>query len=154
MSNDTQSADAIDESFVPSVRRDVEGMEIEGELLLFDQSRGAWHLLNPTATVVWTIADGTGSVDDLAGDIADVLEVDVETARSDVLTIVRDFGRRGLLEDNQPGGTHSQDHDHVERASHDHAHHTEPSGTGTAAATTPQAIGAPRPQFLAVPPSS
>ena len=154
MSNEFQSADTIDQSFVPCVRRNVDSLEIEGELLLFDESQGSWHLLNPAATIVWTVADAKGSIADLASDIAEFSGGDREAVLADVLAIVRDFGRRGLLEGVQGGVAHTHDHDHAGATGGDHAHHTEPGETGAASSTGLDPTGRPQPRFLAVPPSS
>ena len=56
------------------------------------------HVLNPTAAIVWQCLDGTGSVGEIVGDIADVFERDHDEVRDAVLEVVRRFGRQGLLE--------------------------------------------------------
>ncbi|MGH2784165.1 MAG: PqqD family peptide modification chaperone, partial [Actinomycetota bacterium] len=90
--------ETIDPGFVAIGRSDVSIAEHDGETVLVDGTTGAVHLLNPTAAVVWRCLDGTGTIDEIVADIADVFERDPGGVRDDVLEVVRRFGRQGLLE--------------------------------------------------------
>ncbi|HJR19569.1 MAG TPA: PqqD family peptide modification chaperone [Actinomycetota bacterium] len=90
--------DAIDPAFVATGKADVTLAEHEGETVLIDGATGAVHLLNPTAAVVWKCLDGSGTIDEIVADIADVFERDRAEVREGVLEVVRRFGRQGLLE--------------------------------------------------------
>jgi hypothetical protein len=107
--------EAIDETFTPRVRDDIAAVEIDGEMLVFDESASAWHLLNPSAAMVWQIADGTASVLELAQDISSVLGVDLTDATAGVVAALRDFRARGLLAGVEPvpGRDVKGDHDHA-----------------------------------------
>ncbi len=85
-------------AFVPVGRRDVSMADREGEMVLIDRASGGVHVLNPTAAIVWQCLDGTGSVDEIVGDIADVFGRDQDEVRDAVLEVVQRFGRQGLLE--------------------------------------------------------
>ena len=91
------SPDAIDDFFIPAARSNVTSVDLEGEGLLYDEERGTWHLLNPTAMVIWRICDGSGSVEELAVDLADAYGADPQTVREGTLEAVRQLGREGLL---------------------------------------------------------
>lgn len=88
----------IEGGFVPVWRSDVSIADHEGEMVLVDRASGAVHVLNPTAAIVWQCLDGTGSVDEIVGDIADVFGRDRDEVLDAVLEVVRRFGRQGLLE--------------------------------------------------------
>ena len=94
---DLTAPDAIDERFVPVARTDVTIGERDGETVLVDRSSGAVHLLNPTAAIVWQCLDGSGTIDEIAIDIADVFGQDASEVGETVVDVVRRFGRQGLL---------------------------------------------------------
>jgi peroxiredoxin/uncharacterized membrane protein YphA (DoxX/SURF4 family) len=99
----TPAADLLDPqviagTFVPVGRSDVSMAEREGEMVLVDRLTGAVHVLNPTAAIVWQCLDGSGSVDEIGIDIADVFEQEQGEVREAVLEVVRRFGRQGLLQ--------------------------------------------------------
>ncbi|GEM_PF-2337755 len=94
----TITADQIDGGFKPVARAEVASVELDGEGVLYDEEHGLTHLLNPTATVVWSCLDGQSSVDELGVELAGAFGADVVTVRGDVLALVRELGRQGLLE--------------------------------------------------------
>ncbi|MGH2728941.1 MAG: PqqD family peptide modification chaperone [Actinomycetota bacterium] len=87
----------IDASYVPVARSDVSIGEHEGETVLIDRGSGGVHLLNPTAALVWQCLDGTGTIAEIVGDIADVFGQGPGEVMGAVLEVVRRFGRQGLL---------------------------------------------------------
>jgi PqqD family protein of HPr-rel-A system len=92
-----EAPDVVGPTFVPCLAADVSSVVLDGEAVLYDESSHRVHLLNPTATVIWACCDGNGNVDDIATDIAAVLELDRGAVAGDVLETVRDFARLGLL---------------------------------------------------------
>jgi hypothetical protein len=138
--------DAIDGTFVPLARRAVASVELEGEGLLYDEERGSWHLLSPTAMVIWQCCDGSGTLDELARDLAEAYRTDLETVRADTLDSVRQLGHDGLLEGVQ-GDEPELDTPHAHDHHHDHDHHNDEMDQPG----THQPGDGPR--FLPVPPS-
>jgi thiol-disulfide isomerase/thioredoxin len=92
------SAADIDGTFVPRPRPNVDGIELDGESVLLVQGSDAPHWLNTIGTVIWSFLDGESSVDQLAAELAGAFRADPETVRSDVLAMVQDLGRAGLLD--------------------------------------------------------
>ena len=92
------TADDIDGALVPSFRSHVFAVEVDDETVLLDERHLLLHVMNGTASVIVSQV-GRGRT---AGEIAEVLaatfNVDVEVVTSDVLTLVRELGRLGLLE--------------------------------------------------------
>lgn len=84
---------------MPKVRDDLAVVELDGEAVVFDEVSCDLHYLNPTATLVFGLCDGSGTVDELAADIAAAYGADEDQVRGDVRAVVEDFARSGLLID-------------------------------------------------------
>jgi hypothetical protein len=89
--------DAIDAAFTATARGDVVAVDVDGEIVLYDDSRGVLHRLNPTASALWQCLDGSGTLGEIATDIADVFQVDGDRVLADVLMTARELARQGLL---------------------------------------------------------
>lgn len=93
--------DALDGAFVPHARPDVAQVFVGKELVLGRVAPGTTYMetcaLNESASVVWQCFDGSGTIDEIAADIADVYHVDIEPVRADVLQLARDVGAIGFL---------------------------------------------------------
>jgi hypothetical protein len=89
--------DAIDAAFTATARNDVVAVDIDGEVVLYDDCRGVLHRLNPTASALWHCLDGSGTLGEIAADMADVFGVDSDRVLADVLMAAREFGEKGLL---------------------------------------------------------
>ena len=90
-------AGAITKAFVPIARPEVVQVEVDGEVVLYDDSTKAMHRLSPTAGQVWRCLDGSGSLAEIAADLADVYQADRGEILADVVATVRQFGSSGLL---------------------------------------------------------
>jgi thiol-disulfide isomerase/thioredoxin len=88
----------IDEAYVPRHRDNVAGVELDGETVLLIEGTTRTHWLNQTATIVWNCLDGTVSLSELAGEIAEAFGAEEAAVRSDIVDIVRGMGRAGLLD--------------------------------------------------------
>ena len=91
------SAEDIGPGFAPTARTDVVGVEIDGEMVVYDDARGVLHRLNPTAAMLWQCIDGGGTLAEIAADMADVFEVEPDRVLIEILTTARHFGEQGLL---------------------------------------------------------
>ncbi len=84
----------------PKAREDVVFRSLSKEWVLYDPRTQLLHVLNPTAAIVWSCCDGSGSVEDIATELSETL---TETpAWEQILDDVRDtlsrFSQEGLLE--------------------------------------------------------
>lgn len=95
-------ASRIDGSFRPRQAEPVVAVELDGEAVLYHDELGAVYVLNPQATVVWACLDGSSDLDGLCDELAEAFSVGLDTLRGDVMDIVREFGRQGLLADVAP----------------------------------------------------
>ena len=88
----------IDLSFVPVPRAGLAPVAVGDELLIVDDGADRPHLLSPTASLVWSFMDGTGSLGDFAADLVAELGADPRRVQADLVDLARELGRRGLLE--------------------------------------------------------
>ena len=89
--------DDIDVGFVPHLSPDLVPLEVGAETVLLG-NYGQALVLNPTAGLVWRFLDGETTIADLVDDFSDVLDVDRDTVRADIVDFVRALGRAGLLQ--------------------------------------------------------
>jgi hypothetical protein len=94
---DSVQPDDIDERFAPRAAAHVASVEIDGEAVLYDEERETVHLLSPTATVLWNCFDGSGTIAEIAADVADAYEVDVAIVCEDIVRTTRELGRHNLI---------------------------------------------------------
>jgi peroxiredoxin len=91
----------IDSSFVPKARPDVAVVHVGSEIVLGRIAEGTSYLqtcaLNESGSIVWQCFDGSGSIDDIAADIADVFSAGIEAVGADVAALARAVGGAGFL---------------------------------------------------------
>jgi Coenzyme PQQ synthesis protein D (PqqD) len=83
----------------PRRREGVLDIDMGDGFILFDDASSLVHHLNPSATLIWQLCDGTGTVADLARDIAAEYELDEPTIRSQVAEVIAEFDALELVED-------------------------------------------------------
>jgi Coenzyme PQQ synthesis protein D (PqqD) len=71
--------------------------EIDGEAVIISPEDSHVHELNETASIIWTYADGTHSVDEIAGVLAARYEVALLKAKVDVDELIEVLSAKGLL---------------------------------------------------------
>lgn len=82
----------------PKVRDDLAVVELDGEAIVYDERTAQLHHLNPTATMIFQMCDGTGTVKELSADIADVYGVVASEVERQVRALLREFRSSDLLE--------------------------------------------------------
>jgi len=87
----------IDAEHVVMRHPNVASAELDGEVVLFDETTDALHLLNPTAAAVWLRIDGLATVRELAADLAAAFGADPEVVRRDLMALLRELDSDGLL---------------------------------------------------------
>jgi hypothetical protein len=82
------------------LRKDgVASRKVGDEWLLHDPGTGALHVINRTASFVWTSCDGSHTIEDIARLLADEFETPEGTdVTSDVAEIIQSFVDKGVLE--------------------------------------------------------
>lgn len=102
------AASSLGAEFVPHRAGTAYTVELDGEAVVLDEEQNRLHLLNRTATLVWACCDGSGTVAEIAADLAESAGVPTERVTAEVVALVRTLGAEGLLDgvrpDADPGG--------------------------------------------------
>jgi hypothetical protein len=80
--------------------------DIAGEVVIAERDNNTVRVLNRTASLIWTMADGTRQPDDIVAAICNKFEVAPERARADVDEFCQQLLQAGLInfEDVSQGG--------------------------------------------------
>lgn len=89
---------AVDGAFVARPRPSVIEVEIDGERVLYDTVTTWTWKLDPVGSLMWTLLDGTSSLDEIAEDLAAGFAVEVESARAGLFALVGDLIGHEFLE--------------------------------------------------------
>jgi hypothetical protein len=76
----------------------VDWVELDGEVVLFNERTAQIRVLNATAGLIWRLLDGQVTVGHLAHEIATELDVDEAAVRADATRLVRQLASAHLLE--------------------------------------------------------
>lgn len=82
----------------PKVRDDLAVVELEGEAIVYDEAASQLHHLNPTATVIFQMCDGSATVKEFSVDIAEAYGLAPTEVERQVRALLREFRESGLLE--------------------------------------------------------
>jgi hypothetical protein len=80
-------------------RPDLASVEVDDEIVLYDDTEHRLHRLNPTAATLWRCIDGTATLAEIAVDIAAVYQEDPKRVLADVVELARQFATEGLVVD-------------------------------------------------------
>jgi PqqD family protein of HPr-rel-A system len=67
--------------------------------ILYDDDGMLVHHLNPSASLIWQLCDGSGSAQELANDIAEEYGLDPATIVEQVITVIAELDALSLVED-------------------------------------------------------
>lgn len=76
---------------------DTPARTIEGEAIVITPHDSNLHTLNETATYIWDRADGTRTLEQIAGEMLDEFEVGEEELRADAISFVETAVDKGLM---------------------------------------------------------
>jgi PqqD family protein of HPr-rel-A system len=83
----------------PKLREDLTVAILDGEAILYDDRTGGIHHLNPAATVVLELCDGTASTAEIAREIAEAFGEPPELIEPQIRGVIRQFRRSELLDE-------------------------------------------------------
>ncbi|MEZ5345750.1 MAG: PqqD family protein [Pyrinomonadaceae bacterium] len=85
-------------SILPAARRkEIVVQEVDGEILIYDLLDNKALCLNKTSALVWSMCDGTNSVERLAAKLGEKLEQPIENEM--ILLTLEELRKKGLIED-------------------------------------------------------
>src|SRR5439155_9725238 len=85
-------------SSAPRTRNDLTFVELDGESVVYDERSASFHRLNASATIVWSLCDGTMSEEAIAATIARSFDIEAEALAAQVRETLEIFENAGLLE--------------------------------------------------------
>jgi len=77
---------------------DLEFVEIDGEIVIYDETDDSIHHLNPTASMIWQACDGTATTRELALEFAKAAGLPQDQIERDITAAVRQLAGVGLME--------------------------------------------------------
>ncbi len=83
----------------PKARDDLAVVELDGEAVIYDEGTGDLHHLNPTATIVFSLCDGTATIREIADDLAEAFTRSPAEVEPQVRRLLLRLRRAGLLQD-------------------------------------------------------
>jgi hypothetical protein len=83
----------------PKTRQDLAMVELDGEAVIYDDRNNQLHHLNPVATVLFHLFDGTATAKEIALDIAEETGQDLRGVERHVRKLVKQFREAGLMEE-------------------------------------------------------
>jgi PqqD family protein of HPr-rel-A system len=81
----------------PRLRGDLTLVELDQEAVVYDPLSGLVHYLNPMASLVFQLCDGTATVKETITELAEAQEVKPEAIAPDVRRLVKTFRDAGLV---------------------------------------------------------
>jgi PqqD family protein of HPr-rel-A system len=82
----------------PRIRDDVTLVDIDQEAVVYDPLSGFVHYLNPMASLVLQLCDGTATVRETIAELAEAQEVDEDAVGPQVKQLMRGFRSMGIVE--------------------------------------------------------
>jgi hypothetical protein len=105
----------------PRTRDELIVAEIDDELVVYDPATDALHHLNPAASLVFGLCDGTATMKETAADMARLAGLDPVEVEKEVRSLVRGFRKSDLLV-RKPAPAAQQEHDGHAHDGHEHEH--------------------------------
>jgi PqqD family protein of HPr-rel-A system len=90
----------------PKTRADLAVVELDGEAVIYDETTGNLHHLNPTATIIFNLFDGTSTVKELAGLIEDEFQIPSQEVERQIRDLIKEFRQAGLLDGRESSNGH------------------------------------------------
>lgn len=102
----------LDLESVVHPRETVETFPLDDGAVLLDTRTGATVSVDPLGALIWSVLDGSGSLGEIAADLADVFKAPSDKVGEDLLTLVRKLGELGMFDGVVAGGAVDHNHDH------------------------------------------
>jgi PqqD family protein of HPr-rel-A system len=87
----------------PQTRQDLAVVVLDGEAVVYDEDSGGLHHLNPTATIVFQLCDGTTTVREMSSEISEVFGIPADDVEREVRALLRGLRRSGLMDGKRTG---------------------------------------------------
>lgn len=81
----------------PRIRADLTLVELDQEAVVYDPVSGLVHYLNPMASLVLQLCDGTATVKETTAELAEANEVEPAAIDADIRKLIKQFRDAGLV---------------------------------------------------------
>ena len=78
-------------------RDDLAIVELDGEAVIYDEEHGSLHHLNPTATLVFSLCDGSADLRQLTEELSETFSVPADDMEGQLAELVEELRDQGLL---------------------------------------------------------
>lgn len=75
----------------------VHQVEVAGETVVFDSETGSLHLLDPLATIIWTLLDGKATLGETSDQVAEIFGRPADEVFGHVRELAQRLDRAGLV---------------------------------------------------------
>lgn len=93
-----QEMENMNEDLIVQRRDGLIQAEVDGELVALHIDKGTCYGFNVTATRIWTLIESPRRVSELRDQLVDEYDVDAETCGLEVMAVLKDLERDGLVE--------------------------------------------------------
>ena len=93
----------VSPAYAPRKRAGVLEIDLGDGVVLYDPESSLVHHLNPSASIIWTLAEGEARVAQLATEIAEEFRMDRQAVEEQVVALVAELDALGLVEDATAG---------------------------------------------------
>jgi hypothetical protein len=88
---------SLDPTARPRPAPHADWLDLDGEVVIYDERVARIRVLNPAGSLVWRLLDGTATIEEVVDDLVSVLELEHATVETDVRRLVAELHRGGLL---------------------------------------------------------
>lgn len=81
----------------PLPRPEVAAFPLDGDLVLYEPTGGSTYVLNPSASYIWSLCDGSHTIEDIASELADAYDLEEARALADVTALLDALRGAGFL---------------------------------------------------------
>ena len=83
---------------IPKPISGVTGQVVDGEAVLVLPDKGEVKVLNEVGARIWELSDGTRTIAEIAIQLTQDFEVDIQKAQDDALMFLQELERKGVLQ--------------------------------------------------------
>ncbi len=84
----------------PTRKNGIYAQQVGKEWMLYDNDKGAVHVINSAAEFIWRLCDGSNSIDKIKQELMNAYDIsDGDDLNKDIDNILKEFDELGVLQD-------------------------------------------------------
>lgn len=88
----------VPDDYVPIKKAEILELDMGDGFIVYNHESNLVHHLNPSASIMWQLCDGDATVKDLAQEIAEEYELEIDRVRYEVAGLIGELDTLGLVE--------------------------------------------------------